>query len=47
MLFRSLEPLPGVTMRDDALKANGFAPMGDLSGALQAPGGSGARPMTD
>jgi acid phosphatase len=43
----SLEPLPGVTMRDDALKANGFAPMGDLSGALQAPGGSGARPMTD
>jgi acid phosphatase len=30
-----LEPLPGVVMRDDALKANGFAPMGDLSAALQ------------
>ena len=33
-----LEPLPGVQMRDDALKANGFAPMGDLSAALRAPG---------
>ncbi|MBE7419196.1 MAG: acid phosphatase [Ideonella sp.] len=30
-----LEPLPGVLMRDAALKANGFAPMGDLSAALQ------------
>jgi acid phosphatase len=30
-----LEPLPGVVMRDNALKANGFAPMGDLSAALQ------------
>lgn len=34
----SLEPLPGVSMRDQALKANGFAPMGDLSAALRAPG---------
>jgi acid phosphatase len=30
-----LQPLPGVTMRDDALKANGSAPMGDLSAALE------------
>ncbi len=33
-----LEPLPGVVMRDTALRANGFPPMGDLSAALQAPG---------
>jgi acid phosphatase len=32
-----LEPLPGVVMRDSALKANGFAPMGDLSAALRTP----------
>ncbi|HVO08701.1 MAG TPA: acid phosphatase [Burkholderiaceae bacterium] len=32
-----LEPLPGVQMRDAALKANGAAPMGDLSAALRAP----------
>ncbi|HET7528168.1 MAG TPA: acid phosphatase [Burkholderiaceae bacterium] len=31
-----LEPLPGVQQRDAALKANGFAPMGDLSAALRA-----------
>jgi acid phosphatase len=43
----NLEPLPGVTLRDSALKANGHAPMGDLSGALELPRGSGARPMTD
>lgn len=30
-----LEPLPGVVERDAALKANGFAPMGDLSAALE------------
>ena len=30
-----LEPLPGVELRDRALQANGFAPMGDLSTALQ------------
>jgi acid phosphatase len=34
----SLDSLPGVVMRDNALKANGAAPMGDLSAALQAPG---------
>ncbi len=35
----SLEPLPGLVERDDALVRNGFARMGDLSGALQfAPG---------
>jgi acid phosphatase len=33
----SLEPLPGVLTRDNALKANGQPPMGDLSAALQAP----------
>ena len=33
----NLEPLPGVLERDRALQANGFAPMGDLSAALQAP----------
>jgi acid phosphatase len=33
----NLEPLPGVVMRDEALKANGFAPMGDLSAALRSP----------
>ena len=33
-----LEPLPGVQMRDDALKANGLPPMGDLSAALRAAG---------
>jgi acid phosphatase len=32
-----LEPLPGVVMRDQALRANGFAPMGDLSAALRPP----------
>jgi len=32
-----LEPLPGLAMRDQALKANGAAPMGDLSAALRAP----------
>ncbi|HSB26061.1 MAG TPA: acid phosphatase, partial [Burkholderiaceae bacterium] len=32
-----LEPLPGVLMRDAGLKANGAAPMGDLSAALRAP----------
>ena len=30
----SLEPLPGLVERDTALKANGQAPMGDLSAAL-------------
>jgi acid phosphatase len=30
-----LEPLPGIQGRDDALKANGNAPMGDLTNALQ------------
>ena len=30
-----LEPLPGVVARDAALRANGFAPMGDLSAALE------------
>jgi acid phosphatase len=29
-----LPPLPGVTMRDDGLKANGSQPMGDLTNAL-------------
>lgn len=33
----ALEPLPGVLERDRALQANGFAPMGDLSAALQMP----------
>jgi len=33
----NLEPLPGVVMRDEALRANGSVPMGDLSGALRAP----------
>ncbi|HEU5294830.1 MAG TPA: acid phosphatase [Burkholderiaceae bacterium] len=32
-----LEPLPGVQLRDEALKANGSPPMGDLSAALRAP----------
>ncbi|MEO8924318.1 MAG: acid phosphatase, partial [Caldimonas sp.] len=31
-----LEPLPGVELRDRALVAHGYAPMGDLSGALEA-----------
>lgn len=31
----NLEPLPGVVARDRALKANGSAPMGDLSEALK------------
>jgi acid phosphatase len=31
-----LEPLPGVELRDRSLQANGFAPMGDLSAALEA-----------
>jgi len=30
-----LEPLPGVVQRDEALRANGFPAMGDLSAALQ------------
>jgi acid phosphatase len=33
----SLEPLPGIVQRDAALKANGFAQMGDLGGALLVP----------
>jgi len=33
----NLDPLPGVQLRDDALKANGMPPMGDLSAALRAP----------
>jgi acid phosphatase len=33
----ALELLPGVVERDNALQANGFAPMGDLSAVLQAP----------
>jgi len=33
----NLGPLPGVQLRDDALKANGMPPMGDLSAALRAP----------
>lgn len=32
-----LEPLPGVVERDEALRRNGQAPMGDLSGALELP----------
>ena len=31
----SLDPLPGLVQRDQALVANGFKPMGDLTGALQ------------
>ncbi|EHR70247.1 acid phosphatase [Burkholderiales bacterium JOSHI_001] len=31
----NLEPLPGVLLRDRSLQANGFAPMGDLSAALE------------
>jgi acid phosphatase len=31
----NLEPLPGVELRDRSLVAHGFAPMGDLSGALE------------
>jgi acid phosphatase len=33
----SLEPLPGIVQRDEALRANGFPAMGDLSAALEAP----------
>ena len=33
----SLEPLPGLVERDAGLVANGLAPMGDLSAALEAP----------
>jgi acid phosphatase len=33
----NLAPLPGVAERDRALAANGEAPMGDLSAALEAP----------
>jgi acid phosphatase len=33
----NLAPLPGVEERDRALAANGEPPMGDLSGALEAP----------
>jgi len=32
----ALEPLPGVVLRDESLKANGMPPMGDLSAALVA-----------
>jgi acid phosphatase len=32
----NLAPLPGIELRDRALVAHGFAPMGDLSGALEA-----------
>ncbi len=32
-----LAPLPGIEQRDAALKANGAAPMGDLTGALDLP----------
>ena len=32
-----LKPLPGIQERDAALKANGAAPMGDLTGALDLP----------
>ena len=31
----SLEPLPGIVERDAGLAANGSAPMGDLSAALE------------
>ena len=31
----SLEPLPGITMRDRGLAQNGSKPMGDLTGALE------------
>ena len=31
----SLDPLPGLVQRDQALVANGFKPMGDLTGALR------------
>ncbi len=33
----SLEPLPGIVMRDAALRANGYPEMGDLHGALALP----------
>ncbi|HEX4232957.1 MAG TPA: acid phosphatase [Caldimonas sp.] len=33
----NLAPLPGVELRDRALAANGEAPMGDLTAALEAP----------
>ena len=33
----NLAPLPGIELRDRALAANGEPPMGDLSGALEAP----------
>jgi acid phosphatase len=33
----NLAPLPGIEARDRALAANGHAPMGDLSAALDAP----------
>ncbi|HEY8009747.1 MAG TPA: acid phosphatase [Rudaea sp.] len=32
-----LKPLPGIEQRDAALRANGQAPMGDLTGALNLP----------
>ena len=32
----SLAPLPGIVMRDQGLAQNGSAPMGDLTGALEA-----------
>jgi len=33
----NLAPLPGVELRDSALAANGEAPMGDLTAALEPP----------
>ena len=33
----NLAPLPGIELRDRALAANGAAPMGDLSAALEPP----------
>jgi acid phosphatase len=32
-----LAPLPGIELRDSSLKANGMAPMGDMTGALDLP----------
>jgi hypothetical protein len=34
---RPLGPLPGIVMRDAALRANGYPEMGDLHGALALP----------
>ena len=33
-----LDPLPGIVMRDQALRQNGHKPMGDLSAALDSGG---------